>query len=398
MGTFIRSAIEIDNHRGCAMKIATCVFVLLFVLGTEAASAAGPAKYTYMVVDYPEAPNTGVFGINESGQLSGTFFDLKGIAHAFTYKAGKYAAIDYPKAERTFGFGIDATGRVVGYYIKDGSTHGFLYDAGKFTDVDYPKAASSRAYGINASGQIVGSYQDTRDGNPHGFLLSAGKYTAINFPGAVRTEAFGINDAGQIVGDFSDSTSAVHGFLDKTGVMTKVDFPKSFHTNLYGISKTGKVCGTVADTSRNHGFIDDSGYTKLNFPGALSTFGFALNDSGQVVGQYVDEDSVDHGFVAMVGEKQAPQISKRLGPDSTAAGLGEFKLQVRGAAFVPGAVLQWNGEPRPTTFVDDTLLTATILASDTVTPGTALLRVINPGPEALASNVQTFIVTPHDAK
>lgn len=380
------------------MKIVTSVFVFMLALEMGAASAAGQEKYAYTVVDYPEAPNTGVFGINQSGQVSGTFFDLKGIAHAFTYQAGKYTAIDYPNAERTFGFGIDNTGRIVGYYIKDGLTHGFLYDAGKFTDVDYPKANSSRAYGINASGQIVGSYQDTRDGSPHGFLLSGGKYTAIDFPGATRTEAFGINDAGQIVGYFSDPTPAVHGFLDKAGVLTKVDFPKARRTNLYGISKTGKVCGTVADTNRNHGFVGDSEYAKLNFPGALSTFGFALNDSGQVVGQYVDEDSVDHGFIATAGDVQAPQISKRLGPDTTTAGVGEFKLQVRGAAFVPGAVLQWNGQPRPTTFVDDTLLTATIPASDTATPGTALLRVINPGPQAAASNIQTFIVTPSGTK
>jgi probable HAF family extracellular repeat protein len=380
------------------MRIVTSAFAFLFALAIGAASAAAPEKYTYTVIDYPEAFNTGVFGINQSGQLSGTYFDHKGIAHAFTYREGKYTAIDYPDAERTFGFGIDDTGRVVGYYIKDGLTHGFMYDTGKFTALDYPKAQSSRAYGINASGQIVGSYQESRDGNPHGFLLSHGKYTAIAFPGATRTEAFGINDAGQIVGYFTDSTSAVHGFLDKAGVLTRIDLPKALRTNLYGISRTGKVCGTVADAGRNHGFIDDAGYRKLNFPGALSTFGFALNDSGQVVGQYVDEDSVDHGFMATPGGTQAPQISKRLGPDSTAVGVGEFTLQVRGAAFAPGAVLKWNGQPRPTSYVDDTLLTATIPASDTARPGTALLQVINPGPVAAASNIQTFVVTPTDPK
>lgn len=379
------------------MKPFTTIFVVLLSLGIGAGWAAGQSKYTYMVVDYPEAQNTGVFGINQSGELSGTSFDVKGIAHAFIYKSGKFTPIDYPNADRTFGFGLDSTGRIVGYYTKDSAAHGFEYDAGKFQDIDYPKAFSSRAYGINASGQIVGSYQDSLEGSPHGFLLSNGKYTAIDFPGATRTEAFGINDAGEIVGYFSDATRTVHGFVDKAGVLTKVDLPNSLRTNLYGISKTGKFCGTFTDANQIHGFIQSTSYTKLNFPGALSTFGFAFNDSGQVVGQYVDEDSVDHGFVATPGNVQAPQISKRLGPDTIPAGLGELKLQIRGAAFVQGAVLQWNGKPRQTIFVNDTVLMATIPASDTATPGTALLQVINPGTEANASNIQTFVVTPAPA-
>lgn len=375
------------------MKIVKPAFLLLFALGIGSAMAAGQVKYTYMAIDYPEASNTGAFGINRSGDISGTFFDAKGVAHGFTYAAGKFTAINYPNAERTFGFGINDTGRIVGYYLKDDVIHGFIYDAGTFTAIDYPKARVTRAYGINGSGQIVGAYEETQHGTPHGFLLSEGKFTAIDYPGATRTEAFGINDSGEIVGYYADATSAVHGFLDKAGVLTAVDFPGARRTNLYGISKAGQISGSFTDTISNHGFVDNAGYMKLNYPGALSTFGFALNGSGQIVGQYVDEDSVDHGFVATVGEKQAPQISLRLDPDVIPSGVGEFRLRVRGVGFAPGAVLQWNDLVRPTTFVDSSLLTAMIPASETAKPGTALLKVINPNPDGAASNVVSFIVT-----
>lgn len=377
------------------MRIVKPAFLLLYALGIGAATAAGQMNYTYMAIDYPEASNTGVFGINRSGEISGTFFDLKGVAHGFTYAAGKFTAIDYPNAERTFGFGIDDTGRVVGYYIKDDVIRGFMYDAGTFTPLDYPKARVTRAYGINKSGQIVGAYQDTQHGAPHGFLLSGGKYTAIDYPGSTRTEAFGINDSGQIVGYYTDAASAVHGFLDKAAVLTTVDFPGAQRTNLYGISNTGQVSGSFTGDNRIHGFIGD---VKLNYPGALSTFGFALNDSRQIVGQYVDQDNAHHGFVAVVGEKQAPQISLRPDPETITAGVGEFRLSVRGVGFAPGAVLQWNDLARPTTFVSGTLLTAMIPASDTAKPGTALLKVINPNPDGAASNVVFFIVTAPGSK
>jgi uncharacterized membrane protein len=376
------------------MRIAKAAFLFLIALAVGAAAPVGPVKYTYTAIDYPGAQHTGVYGINRSGQISGTFFGAKGIAHAFTYAAGKFTLIDYPDAERSLGFGIDDAGRVVGYFEKNDVIRGFLFEAGKFTAIDYPKARVTRAYGINGSGQIVGAYQDTQHGNPHGFLLSEGKFTAIDYPGATRTEAFGINDSGQIVGYYVDSVSTVHGFLDKAGVLTTVDFPGAQRTNLYGVSNTGQVAGSFIDTNRSHGFVDNSGYVKLNYPGATSTFGFALNGSGQAVGQYVDQDGAGHGFVATVGERQAPQISRRFDPEAIPSGLGEFRLKVRGVGFAPGAVLQWNDLPRPTTFVDSSLLTAMIPASDTAKPGTAFLKVVNPNPDGATSNVVGFIVTP----
>ena len=362
--------------------------VLLVIVG--AAGAQKPTHYSYTIIDYPGSFNTGVFGINRSGQMSGTFFGSDGIARAFIYTDGKFNAVNYPKADRTFGFGINDAGSIVGYYIDtENRSHGYLYDGKNFTAVDYPKAKTTRASGINSSGEIVGGYVDEA-GVTHGFLQKAGKFTSIDFPGATRTEAYGINEAGWIVGYYADSKSLIHGFVDKAGVRTTVDYPGSLRTNLYGINKSGQITGTYIDRNKNHGFVNTPESMKLNIPGALSTFAFALNDSGVIVGQSVDVDSVDHGFIAVPDKAQTPQISARMDPDWVKAGVNGFKLNVRGFGFAPGSVVHWNGAARPTAFTDDANITASIPPEDIANPGSALVSIVNP--DGGTSNVVVFPV------
>jgi len=372
------------------MRIRKTLALSLLLLTAGVASAQKPTHYSYTIIDYPGAFNTGVFGINRDGQMSGTFFGNDGVARAFLYSNGKFSVINFPKADRTFGFGINDGGSIVGYYIdSDDRTHGFLYDGKNFTTIDYPNAKTTHANGVNGSGKIVGSFVDAA-GVTHGFIHEAGKFTPVDFPGATRTEAYGINDAGWIVGYYTDSKSTIHGFMDKAGVLTTVDCAGALRTNLYGINKSGQISGSYIDRNKNHGFVNTPETMKLNIPGALSTFAFALNDSGEVVGQSVDLDSVDHGFLAVPDKPQTPQISARMDPDWVKAGLNGFKLNVRGFGFAPGAVLHWNGAARPTTFADDSNLTASITPEDIANPGTALVSVVNP--DGGASNVVVFPV------
>src|SRR5579859_4657602 len=88
-----------------------------------------------------------------------------------------------------------------------------------------------------------------------------------------------------------------------------------------------------------------------------------------------------------------PLIDLPLVPSSSAPGGPGFTLTVNGAGFVSGAVVSWNGNPRPTQFVSMTRLTATIPASDIAVRGTASVTVANPGSANPASNVSFFSVT-----
>lgn len=92
-----------------------------------------------------------------------------------------------------------------------------------------------------------------------------------------------------------------------------------------------------------------------------------------------------------------PKISS-LSPSSATAGGTGFTLTVSrtethdGTAFVPTSVVRWNGSDRPTTFVNNTQLTASITAADIATAGTATVTVFNPAPGGGTSNEAIFTI------
>ena len=107
-----------------------------------------------------------------------------------------FTTIDDPLATtRTIAFGINDAGQIVGTYTDASGGHGFLLSSGSFTPIDDPSATlGTIARGINNTGQIVGLYNNV--GIIHGFLLNNGTFTTIDVPAASRiTEAFGINNS-----------------------------------------------------------------------------------------------------------------------------------------------------------------------------------------------------------
>ncbi|MCZ7569752.1 MAG: hypothetical protein M5U01_14380 [Ardenticatenaceae bacterium] len=85
----------------------------------------------------------------------------------------------------------------------------------------------------------------------------------------------------------------------------------------------------------------------------------------------------------------APAITA-LSPSSAPAESPGFTLTVRGSRFVPGAIVQWNGEARPTAFVDSTRLRATISAADVAAARTVRVTAVNPEPSLGGSNQAAF--------
>jgi hypothetical protein len=84
-------------------------------------------------------------------------------------------------------------------------------------------------------------------------------------------------------------------------------------------------------------------------------------------------------FSEVIAAGTVPLITS-LSPPSIAATSPSFTLTVTGTSFAPGAVVQWNGSPRSTTWVGATQLTATITAADVASAGTATITVANPAP------------------
>jgi probable HAF family extracellular repeat protein len=213
------------------------VLTLGFILGAPPLALA----YTFTIIDVPGAFSTRPIGINDAGQIVGTF--------------------------------RDATGQ-----------HGFLLSGGTFTTIDAPGAANdTEASGINAAGQIVGVLYDGTRGR--GFLLTGGNFTIIDVPGAFGTRPIGINDAGQIVGTFNDARGQ-HGFLLSGGTFTTIDAPGAANdTEASGINNTGQILGVLYDGRRGRGFVATP-YDGLGIdgPSGVSVFTAELTGEQEVPG------------------------------------------------------------------------------------------------------------------
>ena len=89
----------------------------------------------------------------------------------------------------------------------------------------------------------------------------------------------------------------------------------------------------------------------------------------------------------------APSITN-LSPNATLAGGAGFNLTVNGTGFVNGAVITWQGVALPTTFASATQLRGAVTAGQIAQGGAATIGVLNPEPNAGASNIVSFTVTP----
>jgi hypothetical protein len=75
---------------------------------------------------------------------------------------------------------------------------------------------------------------------------------------------------------------------------------------------------------------------------------------------------------------------------STIAGGSAFTLTVSGSNFVASSLVEWEGTPLTTTFVNAQKVTATVPASDISTAGAAQVAVYNPAPGGGSSSAIVF--------
>ncbi|HKQ73511.1 MAG TPA: IPT/TIG domain-containing protein [Blastocatellia bacterium] len=177
-----------------------------------------------------------------------------------------------------------------------------------------------------------------------------------------------------------------------------------------GFNPSAIAAGSAAFTLKvlGNGFVPGS---VVNWNGSPRTTTF--DNSGQVSAQITAADVATAGSASITVVNPAPgggtsntlsfTISAQpnpvptltsLNPNSIPAGSAAFILTVNGTNFVPGAVVNWNGSPRVTTFVNNTQVTAQILASDVAAQGSASVIVVNPAPGGGASNALILTITP----
>ena len=100
------------------------------------------------------------------------------------------------------------------------------------------------------------------------------------------------------------------------------------------------------------------------------------------------------GLSTHASAQVAPTITS-INPSVVTAGNPSFTLTVTGTGFVPTSVVQINAGNRTTTYISALQVTATIFASDIVTPGKSQITVFNPpgaGGAGLTSNAVQLTV------
>jgi probable HAF family extracellular repeat protein len=80
------------------------------------------------------------------------------VSHGCELAGGTYTALNYPKSTSTQALGINNNGEIVGSYTDaNGGMHGFHYANGEWTSIDDPSGIGiTLVNGINDNGVIVG--------------------------------------------------------------------------------------------------------------------------------------------------------------------------------------------------------------------------------------------------
>ena len=174
--------------------------------------------------------------------------------------------------------------------------------------IDCPDSFFTEARSINDRGDIVGICEDAN--GAHGFLLRRGVFTLIDHPDAAGpTAAFGINNRGDVAGRYVGADT-LHGYLRRRGRYTTLDPPDSSFTVARGIDDSGRIVGFYVDGNDGsvHGFLRDGrGYQNLDVPGADVTVAMGISVT-RIVGGSIDLNGVSHGFVLKKGGYQSIDV------------------------------------------------------------------------------------------
>jgi probable HAF family extracellular repeat protein len=188
---------------------------------------------------------------------------------------------------------INANGDVVGWSMGQAGTRAFVYTTagGMVALPGLPDRPRSLARDINDQGVVVGSANRGGTDLGHAVLWSGGSVQDLGTLGSgLFSEAWGVNNLGQVAGWSSTNggsgLTGVHGFLyTPAGGMVDLT-PNSDNGYALDVNDAGQVTGYKTALGGYHAFRwHDGAFVDLGvLPGFAHSFGWAVNEAGQVVG------------------------------------------------------------------------------------------------------------------
>jgi hypothetical protein len=144
------------------------------------------------------------------------------------------------------------------------------------------------------------------------------KFATTDYPGASSSQTTG-NANGMAVGIFSYGSGS-QSFIYKDGVYSTLTVPGSTLVVPYDVNSLGQIVGGYIDNSSvTHGFVDTAGvFTQVDYPAATGTIVTGTNTAGDLVGVFQDAIGT-HGFIDKGGV--FTQVDFPGGTNTQAAGI-----------------------------------------------------------------------------
>ena len=259
-------------------------------------------SYTFESIDVPGVDFLAV-------TASSDFFDYAGNMRgpdgekdiAFTLIDGVFTTYDFPGSQGTYFYALGNNGVAAGHYKdSDGLYHGVILENGELIEYNFPNSVQTEIYGYSDStGVLTGSFVDV-SGVRRGFSGDI----IVEVPGAPETYADFVSWTKNIVGSYRDAEGIYHAYMrSAVGRFLSMDLPNALNLEyffLHGLNRARTVVGrakATGDVPRTY-VGSPLNLKELQFPGAVSTEGWNINEDGSVVGHYDSPDGRRHGFIA----------------------------------------------------------------------------------------------------